>query len=265
MPTRLTAILILFVGAFISLVISGFIQTPDRTPKLWAQLDSQQNSAEIQYDLCDFTKNLFLGRVGDEVKCLQQYLNKAGFVLALSGPGSPGNETIYFGPKTKAALARWQAANKVSPPSGYFGPISKAQYSKIKYGELVNKSVLLFGHTGPGPGPSPTPDLTPSLSPAPTSIPVPGRIVIGAFGGKINLITDCTCSRPKGLLIQVGPPIETDVMFIPDKSQLVAGALQEGRWTLGIAKTNFAVCLVPGIIGCSPEGAGRVITIIGTD
>lgn len=78
-----------------------------------------------------FTRSLFLGTRGDDVKALQQYLNSAGFMVAASGPGSPGNETTYFGPLTKAAVAKWQAANGVSPAAGYFGPISRAKYAEI--------------------------------------------------------------------------------------------------------------------------------------
>jgi len=80
---------------------------------------------------CTFTRDLTVGVKGDDVKCLQQYLNSAGYKLADSGAGSPGNETTYFGSLTKAAVAKWQAANNVSPAVGYFGPISRAKYSSL--------------------------------------------------------------------------------------------------------------------------------------
>ncbi len=80
---------------------------------------------------CNFTRNLTVGSRGEDVKCLQQYLNTAGFKVAESGPGSPGNETTYFGPATKAAVAKWQQANGVSPAAGYFGPLSRAKYSQL--------------------------------------------------------------------------------------------------------------------------------------
>jgi len=80
---------------------------------------------------CGFTRNLFLGTAGEDVKCLQKYLNSAGFTIASSGPGSPGSETTFYGSLTKAAAAKWQAANEVSPSVGYFGTISRTKYNSL--------------------------------------------------------------------------------------------------------------------------------------
>jgi len=57
-----------------------------------------------------FNRNLGYGDVGSDVKALQEYLNKKGFIIAETGLGSPGNETDEFGSRTKAALARFQEA-----------------------------------------------------------------------------------------------------------------------------------------------------------
>lgn len=80
---------------------------------------------------CTFTKNLYLGVSDPQVKCLQQYLNGAGYKVAMTGAGSMGSETNYYGSLTKAAVAKWQAANSVSPAVGYFGAISRAKYSAV--------------------------------------------------------------------------------------------------------------------------------------
>ena len=62
--------------------------------------------------------DLTLGSKGTAVMDLQKYLNANGAQVSASGAGSPGNETSYFGPATKAALAKWQAAKGVSPAAG---------------------------------------------------------------------------------------------------------------------------------------------------
>jgi peptidoglycan hydrolase-like protein with peptidoglycan-binding domain len=72
-----------------------------------------------------FTRNLTVGVTGEDSRQLQLFLNANGFVLADSGPGSPGNETDMFGGLTRSALAKFQAANGIEPPAGYFGPITR--------------------------------------------------------------------------------------------------------------------------------------------
>lgn len=46
--------------------------------------------------LAPFNIDLRRGDVHPDVLRLQQYLNSTGFSLAVSGPGSSGNETRYF-------------------------------------------------------------------------------------------------------------------------------------------------------------------------
>jgi len=72
-----------------------------------------------------FTRDLTLGMRGEDVRALQAFLNLAGFLVAESAEGSPGQETIYFGSLTQAALSRYQAAMGIAPAVGYFGPITR--------------------------------------------------------------------------------------------------------------------------------------------
>lgn len=60
-----------------------------------------------------FTSQLDLGARGENVKALQQFLNKAGFPVSATGAGSPGNETDFFGPATQAALQKYQASKGI--------------------------------------------------------------------------------------------------------------------------------------------------------
>lgn len=120
--------------------------------QLQAQLLSQGGAAPAP---TTFTRDLTVGSRGADVKSLQQYLNGKGFVVAQSGPGSPGSESDYFGSLTKAALGRFQAANGISPAAGYFGPITRSAIASM---------------AGPGPTPTPTPGPTPGpIVPAPAT------------------------------------------------------------------------------------------------
>ncbi len=115
---------------------------------LSAQLTALQVGQAAPVGKCTVTRDLSQGVRGDDVKCLQQYLNSTGNKVADTGPGSPGNETTFYGSLTKAAVAKWQAANGVSPAAGYFGPISRAKYSSLVAG-------------APTPAPTPTPGVPP--------------------------------------------------------------------------------------------------------
>jgi peptidoglycan hydrolase-like protein with peptidoglycan-binding domain len=69
-------------------------------------------------------------------KSLQQTLNKLGFVVAKTGPGSIGNETNVFGNATKEALIRFQIEygiikNANSQGAGVYGPKTKEKIAEL--------------------------------------------------------------------------------------------------------------------------------------
>jgi uncharacterized repeat protein (TIGR03803 family) len=75
---------------------------------------------------CNGTSTLLKqGITSPEVKCLQQYLNTHGFPVSLTGPGSLGQETNFFGTKTKVAVVLFQKAHNLVP-DGIVGPKTKA-------------------------------------------------------------------------------------------------------------------------------------------
>ena len=75
-----------------------------------------------------FATDLALYDQSPEVLALQQFLNAHGFLIALSGPGSPGEETSFFGLATYHALVNYQATNDL-PATGYLGPDTRALVS----------------------------------------------------------------------------------------------------------------------------------------
>jgi len=75
-------------------------------------------------DDSSFTINLQRGESGPQVQLLQIFLNTHGYMLAQTGPGSPGMETSYFGFELQSSLERFQKANGL-PSTGYFGPLTR--------------------------------------------------------------------------------------------------------------------------------------------
>lgn len=95
------------------------------------------SSVEAAPKICNFTRSLDLGLVGEDVRCLQQYLNASGSIVSTNGVGSPGRETNQYQAKTKQAVMDWQRKNGVSPASGFFGPVSRARYSAMVSGSAT--------------------------------------------------------------------------------------------------------------------------------
>jgi len=78
-----------------------------------------------------FNKNLKLGNKDNEVKELQKFLNNNNFTVSILGAGSKGQETTYFGEKTRQALIKFQISNNIKPAIGFFGPITRAKVNLL--------------------------------------------------------------------------------------------------------------------------------------
>jgi len=104
--------------------------------QIQALIDAKLNQWK---SIFQFTKDLKPGDVDQDVKPLQQFLNKNNYTVSLIGPGSLGNETNIFGPKTKAALAKFQEAHyeAILKPAGFtrgtgwLGPYSRKLINEI--------------------------------------------------------------------------------------------------------------------------------------
>ena len=79
-----------------------------------------------------FTITLKKGMTNTDVSHLQSFLDTHGFAVATTGPGSLASLSNYFGAKTKAALARYQASVDL-PATGYFGPMTMQKVNSLLY------------------------------------------------------------------------------------------------------------------------------------
>ncbi len=86
---------------------------------------SAKDSSALSYapSSCYFYRDLFVGSRGEDVRCLQQYLQGSGYGVTFSSYGTPDG---VFGPLTQQYLIQWQLANGL-PATGYFDATSRAR------------------------------------------------------------------------------------------------------------------------------------------
>ena len=95
---------------------------------------------------CSFSRTLEMGVDGEDVRCLQTFLNEAGFVVAENGPGSPGNETSLFRTLTKENTRIFLRVNDHSPRRA----IVRSSFLRKWVFSARNKPKILLGrHKAP--------------------------------------------------------------------------------------------------------------------
>jgi peptidoglycan hydrolase-like protein with peptidoglycan-binding domain len=100
-------------------------------------------------------RDLYYGTRGEDVRELQQILNTNDATrVAVSGPGSSGNETTYFGQLTEDAVRRFQAlyAQSVltplglSVPTGFVGRLTRAALVHDSGADFTTPPRLITNH-----------------------------------------------------------------------------------------------------------------------
>jgi peptidoglycan hydrolase-like protein with peptidoglycan-binding domain len=128
----------------------AYAQTTPATQQQIAQLLAQIAALRAQLaaltggtvGVCtaQFSRDLSIGASGADVLALQKLLNRsADTQLAVSGAGSPGLETQYYGPITAGAVSKFQVKYRseiltpsgIVNPTGYFGPASRAKANAL--------------------------------------------------------------------------------------------------------------------------------------
>lgn len=186
--TIITATVAVTMAAMIAPVSVGAVTAAELQAQinaLMAQLQVMVGASGSTPAVCagvTFTRNLTIGASGSDVKCLQALLNtSASTQVAVSGAGSPGMETTYFGARTLAAVKVYQANNGILP-ANQVGPLTRAKLNAWLSGSVT----------------TPTTPTTPTM-PVPTGAglsvmlasnnPASGTIVDGQALAKLAALT----------------------------------------------------------------------------
>jgi hypothetical protein len=223
---------------------------------LQAQLASQSggpSSSSSMMSSYTFNTNLTVGSKGTDVMNLQKVLNmSADTRVATTGAGSPGSETSYFGPATKAAVMKFQQKYGITPAAGYVGPVTRA-----KLNSMSSVSVT----------PTPVPPGTP------VPLPTGGSVMVVSGSQPANSLAPTSASRVPftTLVITAGASDVTVNSITVERSGLAQDAVFSGIVLLksdgtqiGIAKTlnsnHQAMVGEPWVV---KAGTSQTVTVAG--
>lgn len=205
---------------------------------------------------CTFTRSLTVGRRGADVSCLQDALIEGDYLKITASTG-------YFGKLTKAAVAKWQKANDISPALGFFGPISRAAFADAVAGASETPSTA-----------TPTTPAKPTAAKPPTATaPVPasglavtltaqqpsGSAIAGA--GQIDVAKfTFTAAKEAGVTVTDLELIRTGVVSDSNISNLYL-ADEQGVIFAQYSSLNLGKALFNGLNMMVNAGQSRVVTL----
>jgi len=221
-------------------------------------------SASLALAQAAFNRNLTVGYYGDDVLALQQRLNQSSITqLASNGPGSPGQETRYFGPLTRQAVIKFQDLYKsevltplgLSRGTGYFGPSTR---KKLNEGDMGSKTPTQ---------PTAQTEIT-VVRIEPASSP-PGRAV-ALYGQGFTGEETITIGGQEAVVSPRSSGVSTILFYIPDltpgKHSVVVKRGDKVSIPLTYLVTSATSTVHPIISGLSPTSGrlGTILTINGS-
>ncbi len=94
--------------------ISSFPCWNDKSTEGSTAIPTERSNIPTINNSSTLTLNLTMGIIDEQVLILQQILNSSEFPVALSGPGSKGQETNKFGALTRDAVRKFQCAKGIT-------------------------------------------------------------------------------------------------------------------------------------------------------
>lgn len=224
-----------------------------------------------------FTRNLKMGDVGTDVKNLQIILNSnPSTIVATTGFGSPNNETLFFGDKTRLAVIKFQELyrSEILAPlgltngTGFVGTSTRQKLNSLAP-NILNQNE--DSSSGDGAATNEAIQAITSLG-----APILAQIIqqyiqenvkdavnlLQPFGGQIMEVFPCPCSNNTKLT--VGPPKGGDFML--EASTIIydyGNVSTPGVWVTGLYEP-VGVCLIPSGDGCATVPNSGSIYMIGT-